>query len=163
MSAEDAAATTDETSEPAEAAEDTVPVAEAADEPESAPAEPGWYSDSDTIETEVVPPASAPDAETVEVSAMDAPAESLTVLAGASVLEFRQRMHAAQEQFTQAAVEAVSQAAIVVTDAVAAVHQALSDEAAAAGSWQQSEQPDPDQLDRALGRYNTLLDRLLSL
>jgi hypothetical protein len=72
-------------------------------------------------------------------------------------------MLAAQAQFTQAAIEAVAQAEVVVTDAITAVNQALAAETAAASTWRESDQPEAGALDQALARYRSLLDRMLSL
>ena len=88
---------------------------------------------------------------------------SAHILADASVADLRERMLAAQAQFTQAAIEAVSQAEVVVSDAIAAVNQALAAETAAAGAWRESDQPETGALDQALARYRSLLDRMLSL
>ena len=56
-------------------------------------------------------------------------------MAGDSVLGFRERLVAVQEQFANAAAEAVAQAKAVVFDAVAAINHTLVDRATAIGSW----------------------------
>jgi hypothetical protein len=94
---------------------------------------------------------------------VDASASENSILADLSIAELRERMLAAQAQFTQAAVDAVAQAEVVVTDAIAAVNQALTAETVAAGTWRESEQPEADALNQALARYRSLLERMLSL
>ena len=79
------------------------------------------------------------------------------------MLSFRERMVAVQEQFAQAPTEAVAEAELVVTDAVAALHGILVKNAVDLGSWRQSEQPDAEELGSALRRYQEYLDKVLSL
>jgi hypothetical protein len=100
---------------------------------------------------------------TVPMTESDVDAAATHILADASVADLRERMLAAQAQFNQAAKEAVTQAEVVVTDAIAAVNQALAAESAAAGVWRESDQPEAGALDQALARYRSLLDRMLSL
>jgi hypothetical protein len=70
-------------------------------------------------------------------------------------------MTAVQQQFAQAPAEAVAQAELVVTDAVAALHGILLKNAADLGGWRHSE--DPEELRNALQRYHQYLDKVLSV
>jgi hypothetical protein len=78
-------------------------------------------------------------------------------------LSFRERMAAVHEQFAHAPADAVAQAELVVTDAVAALHGVLVKNAVDLGSWRRSEQPDTEELGSALRRYQEYLDKVLSL
>jgi hypothetical protein len=100
---------------------------------------------------------------TVPMVESDVDTAASHILANASVADLRERMLAAQAQFTQAAKEAVTQAEGVVADAISVVNQALAAETAAAGAWRESDQPEAGALDQALARYRSLLDRMLSL
>jgi len=143
-------------------------------EPEDS--EPAPAAESDLVEVEVVDVAIAESADgetaivemtVVEVATVPIAESDVDtaahILADARVADLRERMLAAQAQFTQAAIEAVAQAEVVVTDAITEVNQALAAETAAAGAWRESEQPEAGALDQALARYRGLLDRMLSL
>ena len=71
-------------------------------------------------------------------------------------------MIAVQERLPAAPVEALTQAEVVVTDAVAALYQALLDQTAQIGTWR-SGQPDGEQAADVLRRYRDHLDRVLNL
>jgi hypothetical protein len=58
-------------------------------------------------------------------------------------MEFRERLAAVESQFSVAATEALGQAELIVTDAVAALTQALLNGVASLGAWRDSEQPSP--------------------
>jgi hypothetical protein len=85
------------------------------------------------------------------------------VLASDSVQEFRERIAAVKGQFAVAATEALGQAETIVTDAVAALNQALLSGVADLGQWRESDQGDTAQLHAAMHRYGEYLDRVLSI
>ncbi len=78
-------------------------------------------------------------------------------------LEFRERIAAVQAQFAVAATEALGQAEVIVTDAIAAVNQALLTASAGLGSWRESDEADPAELNAALNSYREYLNRVLSI
>jgi len=140
------------------------PIAEAIEvEPAAEIAEVAIEPAAEATEADSEPMAGAETEESLGEAAAIPSAESLTVLPGESVLEFRARMIAVHEQFDQAPVDAVAQAELIVTDAVAALHEALLDNAVHIGSWRQTERPDAEQLGDALRRYRDYLDKVLAL
>src|SRR5262249_10581254 len=86
-----------------------------------------------------------------------------TVLAGDSVQEFRGRIAAVRAQFAVAATEALGQAETVVTDAIAALNQALLIGVASLSQWREGEGSDTAQLHAAMHKYGEYLDRVLSV
>jgi len=140
------------------------PIAEAIEvEPAAEIAEVAIEPAAEATKADSEPMAGAETEESLGEAAAIPSAESLTVLPGESVLEFRARMIAVHEQFDQAPVDAVAQAELIVTDAVAALHEALLDNAVHIGSWRQTERPDAEQLGDALRRYRDYLDKVLAL
>ena len=150
--AEEAAVEAD--AEPAEAS----PVAETTDEIPNADAE-----SEPAADVEAAPVAEAEAAtEPTAVPGSVEPVTALAVLPGEAVLRFRERMVVVQEQFTNSRVEALTQAEVVVTDAVAALYQTLLDQTALIGNWRTA-QPDATQAEDVLRRYRDHLDRVLNL
>jgi len=91
------------------------------------------------------------------------PEPVVAVVAAPSVLDFRERMAALQQQFANAPTEAVAQAELVVSDAIAALHGILVKHAVDLSGWRQSEHPDAEELHSTMRRYQEYLDKLLSM
>ena len=91
------------------------------------------------------------------------PAPAAPVLGGENIVEFRERIAAVQAQFSVAATEALGQAELVVTDAIAALNQALLNGVVGLGSWRENDQASVAELHAALDRYSEYLNRVLAL
>ncbi|HEX6872515.1 MAG TPA: hypothetical protein VF163_15565 [Micromonosporaceae bacterium] len=142
----------------AEATADAEPTAEAETEPAA----------EATAEAETEPAAEAEPTAEAEASEPEpagalAATGAMAFLSGDQTADLRERMTAAQNLYQTAPAEAIAQAEMVLTYAVATVNRALLNDIMSIGGSGPADQSEPSDGSDTLGRYRERLERILAL